>query len=245
MAMKTQKLRGFQFSLGWIGKIAMIWCVLSLMTAGTASAQHHATEPLLEVPLHRIPKGLTFEDYEDANRRVGLGMFYGLVPGGVHMYAKENTSGWIIRGVAAVGIAAIITASQLRSEEAVENSKYETTEIGGSIYYKVPVGLIAGATGQISYGLEPVPKPKETLTKAGQTVLGLGVATLVGAYLWDIYHGVSVIEQKRDRARFKIGQMLNKQAHNESGKKNKPVVNMSFMVDPRRVAGGLQLQMQF
>ena len=35
--------------------------------------------------------------------------------------------------------------------------------------------------------------------------MGLGVAAIVGSYMYDIFHGMRTIEEKRNRVRFKYG----------------------------------------
>jgi len=209
---------------------------------------------------------LSFEDYQDANRRVGLGLFYGVVPGGVHFYANEDMSGWILTGTALAGVAVIIAGASLTSEKTLTTDEYETTQIGGTVYYKVPVWLEEGDAGKTGFELQEVKKTEKRLTKAGGALLAVGISTLVASYIWDVFHGIHVIEEKRDRARFKIGQMLNNdmQSPAETGKKPevnektpevnepKPEVNtktpeitVTPLIDPLRLAGGLQLQMRF
>ena len=250
--MENQQPHGFQRSLRWIGKVALIGCGLSLLVAGPATAQHVTTEPLLEAPLHRIPKGLSFEDYQDANRRVGLGLFYGVVPGGIHFYANEDTSGWILTGTALAGVAMIVAGVSLKTEKTLTNDKYETTQIGSNIYYKVPVWLEEGEGGITGFELQKVKKTEERLTTAGGVLLGVGIASLVASYIWDLFHGVHVIEAKRDRARYKIGQMLNNESQTPSEKEKKPEVNekkpevtVTPVFDPLRLAGGVQVQLTF
>jgi hypothetical protein len=76
-------------------------------------------------------------------------------------------------------------------------------------------------------------------------MIGLGVATIVGVYFWDILQGVSLIEEKRNRARYKIAQMLNKQSQYQARDPARMVVKLAPLVIPERGATGLQLQLQF
>ena len=195
---------------------------------------------------------MSFEDYQDANRRVGLGLFYSVVPGGVHFYANEDTTGWILTGAALAGVAAIIAGASMKADKTLTNDKYETTQIGGNVYYKVPVWLEEGEGGNTGFELQEVKKTEETLTSASGVLLGIGIASLVTSYVWDIFHGVHVIEEKRDRARYKIGQMLNNERHSPSETEKKPEVNekrpevtVTPMIDPQRLAGGLQVKLTF
>ncbi len=84
-----------------------------------------------------------------------------------------------------------------------------------------------------------------TPSKAGGALVGVGVLAIVGAYVWDFYHGVRIIEEKRDKARYKIGKIMNGQAHNSAGSNAAPLIKVTPMVSPQRSAAGLQLQMQF
>ncbi len=151
-------------------------------------------------------------------------------------------------------------------QKAQTNDKYETTQIGANVFYKVPVWLEEGADGKTGFELRQVEETEKTLTKAGGSLLAVGITALVGSYLWDIYHGVYVIEEKRDRARYKIGQRINlnkpsapKTEQNPSATEPQPKsdtptpeatdktpeVTLVPLIDPYRLAGGLQVILTF
>ena len=207
-------------------------------------AQRHRPimEPLLEAPFQTVPEGITYEDYRDANRRLGLGFTYAALPGGMHFYADEPTTGWVLVGTAALGITGIIVGSSMRRDIPRATDEYATREIGNKTYYRIPVEEVSGSEVRTSYHLEEAKTTEPGLTDTGGAFLTGGVIALVGAYIWDLYHGIGVIEDKRDRARFKIGQALSRK---RAAEKSKPTVQIKPLADPQSGAGGVQVEMKF
>lgn len=223
-----------------VGRSAVALLALALVWSAPVKAQQRMGEPLLEVPLHKIPKGVSYEDYQNANRRVAMAAFYGIIPGGVHRYANERTTGWVLTGTAAAGIAAIIVGVGLTEDGALREG-YATTTIDENTFYRIPVELNNDVP---TFELEKA-EPEKKLTAAGGALLGTGIALVIGSYVWDIFFGIHVIEQKRDKARYKIGQMDKKQADSETKRERGPRVKLAPMIDPHRAAAGLQLKMEF
>ena len=63
---------------------------LFLCVAFTQSNQQ--SEIMSETPLHPIPEEMTYEEYQDMNRRmnIGVGLAFIPIPGIVHRYAGEK-----------------------------------------------------------------------------------------------------------------------------------------------------------
>jgi len=218
--------------------------IILVTTPALANPQEHRPimEPLLEAPFQEVPEGISYEDYRDANRRLGLAFTYSILPGGMHHYAAEHTTGWALVGTAAVGVGLIIAGAST-SREVPQNieGEYLTTTIGNKTYYRIPVESIDGGSVSTSYRLEEAEETRPGLTDGGAALLTTGIIALVGSYVWDMYHGIAVIEEKRDRARFKIGQVLTKQKKSAS----QPSVGIQPLYDPESGAGGLQMQLRF
>ena len=227
-----------------VSGLGLSLCILAILSLGCppSHAQQPSVEPLLEVPLHRIPADVTYEVYQDANRRVGLAIFYGLVPGGVHAYANESTTGWVLSGTAVAGLVAMISGLTMTEETEQKNDKYETVDIGSRTFYRVPVEVSGDNT---TFRLDEVSKTEKTLTGGGAALLGLGITALVGSYIYDFYHGIKLIESKRDKARYRIGQALSQQASRRGQKSAGRLVKLTPVVDPRGKSAGLNLQIDF
>jgi hypothetical protein len=204
---------------------------------GLALAQQPTVEPLLEVPLHRIPKTVTYEDYQDANRRVGLAVFYGLLPGGVHAYGNEKTTGWVLSGTATAGLVAIVSGLTLTQDGSLAADGYGTVAIGGRSFYQVPVEMTGDNT---TFRLKEVPESERELTETGKSLVGLGVLAVLGSYFYDFYYGIRLIETKRDKARYKIGKAISHRGGASSLR-----LTMIPTVDPKRKSAGLSFRADF
>jgi hypothetical protein len=96
-----------------------------------------------------------------------------------------------------------------------------------------------------TFRLDEVSKTEKTLTGGGAALLGLGITALVGSYIYDFYHGIKLIESKRDKARYRIGQALSQQASRRGQKSAGRLVKLTPVVDPRGKSAGLNLQIDF
>ena len=219
------------------------------LSLGPAQAAPHRNarpiqEPLLEAPFQVVPEEISYEDYRDANRRLGLGFTYAIFPGGMHFYAAEPVTGWTLLGTAAVGVGLIVAgASTARDVPQNIEGEYLTTTIGNKTYYRIPVESVDGGTVSTSYDLKEAEDTRKGLTNAGAGLVSAGAIALIGSYIWDMYHGITVIEQKRDLARFKIGQVLARQKREKSA--SQPSIGIQPLYDPHSGAGGLQMQLRF
>ncbi len=179
--------------------------VVVLMAPGAAVAQTPMLgEPLLETPIHPLPKTMTFEDYVDANRRITMGLLYSPIPGGLHFYGGERSTGWTLVAVVGGGVASIVLgAIAAEKDGSWSETSYETVDIGETRYAKVPIATVDKELGgETSYRLTALDR-----NPGGGAValMVVGVGAIVGAYVYDFFDGIAVIEAKRDRARYKYG----------------------------------------
>lgn len=163
---------------------------------------------LSEQPLSPVPGKMTFEEYEDMHRGLFQGFLYSGIPGGWHFYAGERKTGWILAGTVVAGIGMVIAGASLSKEtDEWSESEFETMDIGEQRYEKVPTGAsLVGDELTTNFQLRALERRRED--NGAGALVGLGVAAIVGSYLYDALHGVSVIESKRRRVRYKYGQDL-------------------------------------
>ena len=68
----------------------------------------------------------------------------------------------------------------------------------------IPTGMIGN---DVTYDLKPLNRKRDG--GGGGLLIVLGVGLLVADVIYDVYHGVKIIEEKRDAVRFKYGKQLN------------------------------------
>ena len=70
-------------------------------------------EILSETPLHPIPEEMTYDEYQDMNRRmnIGIGLAFIPIPGIVHRYAGEKKTAKILSYSTLGGLLALIASS--------------------------------------------------------------------------------------------------------------------------------------
>jgi hypothetical protein len=163
---------------------------------------------LSETPINPIPKEMTFEEYQDMNRRLNVGLLLAAIPipGTIHHYAGEKKIAKNIRWVAAGSILAIIGGAMSMKEDGWRKSPYEIyIENPGTDdekrYQKIPTGETNGA---IKYKYIELEKKYS----GASFLIPLGIGVLIGDYLYDYIHGIRTIESKRDKVRFKYGKTL-------------------------------------
>ena len=107
---------------------------------------------LSENPINPIPKEMTFEEYQDMNKRLNVGLLLAAIPipGMIHHYAGEQKIAKKIRWVAAGSILAIIGGAMSMKEDGWKESPYEIyIEKSGTDdekrYQKIPIGETGGA----------------------------------------------------------------------------------------------------
>ncbi|MEC9377135.1 MAG: hypothetical protein VYC00_03425, partial [Candidatus Neomarinimicrobiota bacterium] len=171
------------------------------------NADRNNSEALSETPLYPIPAEMTFEEYQDMNRRMSIAVAWSAipVPGVTHHYAGEKKRARQLFYIGLGGLACIIAGAVSMEEETWPDTTgldgdYE--EIAGAWYKKVPIGMEGN---QINYKLETVNKESKG---SGGGLVALGVLVIVGDLIYDRIWGFRKIEHKRDRVRYKYGQQL-------------------------------------
>ena len=159
---------------------------------------------LNENQIYPIPEEMTFEEYQDMNRRLEVGLLLAAIPipGTIHNYAGEEKIAKKIRWIAAGGLASIIIGAISTKEGDWEESQYETIDLNDKRYEMIPLGSV----GQdIEYKYVELHKAS---TGGANFLIPLGVGVLLVDYLYDYIHGIKIIEKKRDQVRFKYGKKL-------------------------------------
>ena len=164
---------------------------------------------LNETPLYPVPAEMTFEEYQDMNRRltIGLALTSIPIPGIVHRYAGEKKKARRLFMIGAGGLTLIIAGASMMDEEKWPESDYEvmTINVGEDNekrYEKIPINQVGD---DIGYKL--IPMHKESDGPGGGFIV-LGAIVLVGDIFYDWLHGWKMIVNKRDAVRYKYGQQL-------------------------------------
>jgi len=164
---------------------------------------------LNENPIYPIPAEMTFEEYQDMNRRLGVGLLLAAIPipGAIHDYAGEEKIAKKIRWVAAGSVLSIILGIISSQEGNWEESPYETYTLNAGKenelrYEMIPIGSVGT---DIEYNYVELHK---TRTGGATFLIPLGISVLLADYLYDYIHGIKIIENKRDKVRFKYGKNL-------------------------------------
>ena len=163
---------------------------------------------LSENPINPIPKEMTFEEYQDMNKRLNVGLLLAAIPipGMIHHYAGEQKIAKKIRWVAAGSILAIIGGAISMKEDGWKKSPYQISIVNegndNEIRYEmIPIGQTGTA---IEYKYVELRKKYS----GAFFLIPLGIGVLIGDYLYDYIHGIRTIESKRDKVRFKYGKKL-------------------------------------
>lgn len=178
----------------------------SLFAQGTGGG-----DVLNEVPFYVVPADMTFEEYEDANRRLSVGLMLMTipVPGALHFYANEKKEGWWHVGVAAAGLASIIAGiASIDEKDTWPDTEFETVDFTGQDltvrrYEKIPV---EEENGIITYRLKLLRHETEG---GGAFLILVGAGLIIGEIFHDWYDGIKTIEKKRNIVRFKYGKSAN------------------------------------
>ena len=167
------------------------------------------TDLLNENPIYPIPGEMTFEEYQDMNRRLGVGLLLAAIPipGTIHNYAGEEKIAKKIRWVAAGSVLSVIMGAISTKEDDWEESPYQISilnegEENELRYQMIPVGSVGT---DIEYKYVELYKTK---TSGATFLIPLGISVLIADYLYDYIHGIKTIENKRDKVRFKYGKKL-------------------------------------
>ena len=216
-----------------IFKILLILIISNLMTENL-NAQSNGGDVLNETPFYVVPADMTFEEYEDANRRLSVGLLLMSIPfpGSLHFYANERREAWWHVGIATAGVLSIIAGAGASDEkETWPESDYEIRDITGEDgtvrrYEKVP---FEENFGNVNYELRLLRHERE----GGTFLIVLGAGLLIGQLIHDWYDGIRTIERKRNTVRFKYG------------KKSNLGLNLLPQIDPAIGLLGAKLSLEF
>ena len=184
-----------------------------LFTSILFSQSNQQNEILSETPLYPIPESMTFEEYQDMNRRmsIGVGLAFIPIPGIVHRYAGEKELAKKLSYVSIGGLIALI-GSMSGNEEKKEwsDSDYEILIMNQGLesetrFEKIPIEIIGGDS--IRYRLNQVYE-KVTYSGGSPVIGAIGFIAIFGSYYYDVFHGLKVIHDKREAVRYKYGKQL-------------------------------------
>ena len=180
-----------------------------IFSQGKMQTNLFGTDLLNENPIYPIPGEMTFEEYQDMNRRLGVGLLLAAIPipGTIHNYAGEEKIAKKIRWVAAGSVLSVIMGAILTKEGDWERSPYQISILNegeeNELRYKmIPIGSVGT---DIEYKYVELYKTK---TSGATFLIPLGISVLIADYLYDYIHGIKTIENKRDKVRFKYGKKL-------------------------------------
>ena len=192
--------------------IMLVIIALNFHLYGQKNIDRDNHEPLSETPLYPIPAEMTFEEYQDMNRRMSLAVAWSSipVPGLTHYYAGEKKKAKQLFYIGLGGLACIIagagseeekiwpdTTGNLRDNYVIHNEGQDNEKW----FERIPVNMEGDV---VHYDLKEVRKEP----KGGGGLIALGVLVLVGDFVYDRLWGFQKIEEKRDRVRYKYGQQL-------------------------------------
>jgi hypothetical protein len=180
-----------------------------IFSQGKMQTNLFGTDLLNENPIYPIPGEMTFEEYQDMNRRLGVGLLLAAIPipGTIHNYAGEEKIAKKIRWVAAGSVLSVIMGAISTKEGDWEGSPYQISILNegeeNELRYKmIPIGSVGT---DIEYKYVELYKTK---TSGATFLIPLGISVLIADYLYDYIHGIKTIENKRDKVRFKYGKKI-------------------------------------
>ena len=192
--------------------IMLVIIALNFHLYGQKNIDRDNHEVLSETPLYPIPAEMTFEEYQDMNRRMSLAVAWSSipVPGITHYYAGEKKKAKQLFYIGLGGLCCIIagagseeekiwpdTTGNLRDNYVIHNEGQDNEKW----FERIPVSMEGDV---LHYDLKEVRKEP----KGGGGLIALGVLVLVGDFVYDRLWGFQKIEEKRDRVRYKYGQQL-------------------------------------
>jgi hypothetical protein len=181
-----------------------------LLLSSWNHAQAQPGDILNEVAIHPVPAQMTFEEYRDANRRLAPGILLSAtvpIPGMMHFYAGEKSTGYKLLGMGIAGGVSILAGASMSED----NGKYEKTDFGtidldGNRYERIP-DLLHSVGPDTVFTLRKLNK-KHDLPGGGKVLVIAGAGLLIADYLYDWWHGIHIIGLKRDRVRYKYGTQM-------------------------------------
>ena len=136
--------------------------VVFLLYCTVFAQNNQLPEIMSETPLHPIPEEMTYEEYQDMNRRmnIGIGLAFIPIPGIVHRYAGDSNMAKKLTYVTLGGLLSI-AASSGEEEKYWPDSDYELFIMNEGLdnetrYEKIPFEI--DENGSTSYLLKKIRK---------------------------------------------------------------------------------------
>ena len=176
-------------------------------------------DPLSETPLYPIPKEMSFEEYQDMNRRMSQALLWSSIPipGITHYYAGDVKKAKKLFYIGLGGFVCFTVGalSQENAEWPENKDNYFIQNIGQENekwFEKIPSSVHISESGEelVYYNLKEIQKES---SGGGEFLMLTGIAIILGDLVYDRIVGLRLIEQKRDKVRFKYGQNLNLSFH--------------------------------
>ena len=190
-------------------KILIYWMVVNAFLNAQNSNSVTNVDPLSETPLFPIPSEMTFDEYQDMNRRLSQAFLWSSIPipGITHHYAGEKKMAKRLFYIGMGGVACIIGGS-LSMDEPTWPEYNENIHIihnqgtdDERRYQRIPVTMEGDI---IHYQLKEIHKQGSR----GGGLIALGIAIIVGDFIYDRLKGFQLIEEKRNKVRYKYGQQI-------------------------------------
>ena len=168
------------------------------------------TDPLSETPLYPIPSEMSFEEYQDMNRRLSQAFLWSSIPipGITHYYAGEKKIAKRLFYIGLGGSICVISGflSMKEGDWPEYNENIHVIHNQGSDeerwYERIPVSVEGD---NIHYKLNEIYKKQ---SGNGGGLIAIGIAIIIGDFLYDRIRGLHIIEEKRNQVRFKYGKQL-------------------------------------
>ena len=187
--------------------------IISMLSSLLLCQSNQQSEILSETPLHPIPAEMTFEEYQDMNRRMslGVGLAFIPIPGVVHRYAGEKKIANKLTYISLGGLASLIVSMSDNIEKKEwRDSDYEVLIMNQGLenetrFEKIPIEMTENDS--IRYKLNQV--YERVSYSGGSPALGaIGLIAIVGSYYYDVFHGLKTIHDKREQVRYKYGKEI-------------------------------------
>lgn len=186
--------------------------IATIILLGPATHPAFSQSGLLsqEAPLSGVPGGMTFEEYQDMNRSLTVGLLLAVIPipGMLHYYANEEKTHLLILSTAAIGVGSLVIGSLIDEKGDFPDSEFDVlTLYPGDMererrFEKTPIEIVGLDT---TYQLREISRKKNGVSFA---LKFLGAAMISGAFAYDILIGIHIIQEKRDLVRFKYGKQI-------------------------------------
>ena len=194
-------------------KFAIVWLTVlaTIPVQSSVVGAQGQGDVLNESPLAPVPQQMSYEEYRDMNRRLSVGLALKAipVPGMLHFYAGEPQTGKKLLKRSLLGVASIVAGAILVEEGDFPSTDFDVMVLNGGDkdkerrYEKVPIKQEGEAT---HYRLRELKRDGDL--GIGGPLIALGAAVIIYDFVYDFVHGVRVIEEKRDKVRFKYGKQL-------------------------------------